>query len=190
MYTREHPLIFRRHPGNPILTPWMWPYPVNAVFNPGATEFRGETLLLVRVEDLRGFSHLTVATSKDGKTNWRISPSPTLQPDPNLREQMCGLEDPRIVWLREEEKYAITYVCFSRRDPLISLMMSEDFCTFNRLGFLLPLEDKDASLFPRRVAGQFALIHRPVIRGEANIWICFSPDLKPCLVSARKSANL
>jgi len=66
--------VFRRYVGNPILTPSTWPYGVNAVFNPAAAEFRGETLLLVRVEDLRGFSHLTVAKSKDGKTNWRISP--------------------------------------------------------------------------------------------------------------------
>ena len=170
--------LFHRYPGNPILTPSLWPYPVNAVFNPGATEFQGETLLLVRVEDLRGFSHLTVAKSKDGKTNWRISPGPTLQPDDGFQEEQYGLEDPRIVYLSEEGKYAITYVSFSGESPLISLAMTEDFNSFDRVGPLLPPEDKDACLFPRRFKDRFVLIHRPIIRSEAHIWICFSPDLR------------
>ena len=176
--TRGPHSIFRRHSGNPILTPSLWPYPANAVFNPGATEFHDETLLLVRVEDLRGFSHLTVARSKNGKTNWRISPHPTLEPDVNFQELQWGLEDPRIVWLSEKGKYAVTYVCFSPGGPLVSLMMTEDFHTFHRMGPLLPPEDKDASLFPRRFKGRFALIHRPIIRGEAHMWMCFSPDLR------------
>ena len=170
--------LFRRYVGNPILTPSIWPYAANAVFNPAATEFQGETLLLVRVEDLRGFSHFTMALSKDGKTNWRVSSSPTVEPEVNLREERWGLEDPRIVWLEEKQKYAITYVSFSRGGPLVSLMMTEDFKTFKRTGPLLPPEDKDASLFPRRIKGRFALIHRPIIRGEAHIWISFSPDLR------------
>jgi len=58
--------LFTRYEGNPILTPEQWPYPANSVFNPGAAEFDGETLLLVRVEDLRGLSHLCVARSANG----------------------------------------------------------------------------------------------------------------------------
>jgi len=170
--------VFRRYGGNPILTPSTWPYQVNAVFNPAAAEFQGETLLLVRVEDLRGFSHLTVAKSKDGKTNWRISPHPSLEKEMKIGEEPYGIEDARIVWLEEEKKHAITYVCFSRGGPLVSLAMTEDFQTFDRRGPLLPPEDKDASLFPRRFRGRFALIHRPIIRGEGHIWICFSPDLE------------
>lgn len=170
--------LFRRYPGNPILTRSLWSYPVNTVFNPGATEFQGETVLLVRAEDMRGFSHLTLAKSKDGKTNWRISSRPTLKPDSSLGEEQYGLEDPRIVWLKEKETYAITYVSFSSGAPLVSLMTTEDFETFHRMGPLLPPADKDASLFPHRFKGRFALIHRPIIRGEAHIWICFSPDLK------------
>lgn len=124
--------VFRRYGGNPILTPSTWPYQVNAVFNPAAAEFQGETLLLVRVEDLRGFSHLTVAKSKDGKTNWRISPHPSLEKEMKIGEEPYGIEDARIVWLEEEKKHAITYVCFSRGGPLVSLAMTEDFQTFDR----------------------------------------------------------
>lgn len=171
-------MVFRRYEGNPILTPRGWPYPANAVFNPGAVEFGGETLLLVRVEDFRGFSHLTLARSRDGRTGWRVDPGPTLLPDPGYQEERWGLEDPRIVRLEGTGEYAITYVSFSPGGPVVSLITTPDFRRFTRHGALMPPEDKDASLFPRTFRGKYALIHRPIIRGEAHIWISFSPDLR------------
>jgi predicted GH43/DUF377 family glycosyl hydrolase len=63
MSTRE---LFERHHTNPILTAAHWPSPVNAVFNPAAAPANGETVLLARVEDRRGISHLTVARSANG----------------------------------------------------------------------------------------------------------------------------
>jgi predicted GH43/DUF377 family glycosyl hydrolase len=135
-------------------------------------------LLLIRVEDMRGFSHLTVARSADGFTNWEIDPTPTLEADQSSREERWGLEDPRIVWLEEQKQFAVTYVSFSEGGPVVSLAITKNFKTFARLGSLLPPEDKDACLFSRRFNGRFALIHRPVVRGEAHMWISFSPDLK------------
>ena len=64
--------LFRRHADNPILTARDWPYPVHTVFNAGACQVGEETILLVRVEDRRGHSHLTVARSNDGVSNWQI----------------------------------------------------------------------------------------------------------------------
>ncbi len=170
--------LFKRYEGNPILGPWDWPYPINSVFNPAATMVDDEVLLLCRVEELRGFSHLTVARSKDGYTNWKIDENPTMTPDSGTHEEQWGLEDPRIVWLEEQKQYAITYVSFSPGGPIVSLAITKNFKTFARLGGLLPPEDKDACLFPRRFNGRFALIHRPIVRGEAHIWISLSPDLK------------
>lgn len=170
--------LFTRFDGNPILTPEKWPYPVNAVMNPAAITLNGETLLLVRVEDMRGFSHLTVARSADGFTNWQIDSSPTMLADQNSREERWGLEDPRIIWLEEQKQFAITYTSFSEGGPTVSLAITKNFRTFARLGALLPPEDKDACLFPRRFKGRFALIHRPIVRGQAHMWISFSPDLK------------
>jgi beta-1,4-mannooligosaccharide/beta-1,4-mannosyl-N-acetylglucosamine phosphorylase len=170
--------LFKRYEGNPILTPEIWPYPANAVFNPAAAKLDSETLLLVRVEDMRGFSHLTVARSADGFTNWQIDRAPTLEADQVSREEKWGLEDPRIVWLEEQQQYAITYTSFSEGGPVVSLAITKNFKNFARLGALLPPEDKDACLFPRRFRGRFALIHRPIVRGEAHMWLSFSPDLK------------
>jgi beta-1,4-mannooligosaccharide/beta-1,4-mannosyl-N-acetylglucosamine phosphorylase len=170
--------LFKRYEGNPILTPDKWPYPANAVMNPAAIKLNSETLLLVRVEDMRGFSHLTVARSPDGFTNWEIDSKPTMEADQNSREERWGLEDPRVVWLEEQKQFGITYTSFSEGGPVVSLAITKNFRTFARLGALLPPEDKDACLFPRRFKGRFALIHRPIVRGQAHMWLCFSPDLK------------
>jgi len=121
---------------------------------------------------------LTVARSTDGFTNWQIDSTPTLEADQNSREERWGLEDPRIIWLEEQKQFAITYVSFSEGGPVVSLAITKNFRTFARLGALLPPEDKDACLFPRRFRGRFALIHRPIVRGQAHIWLSFSPDLK------------
>ena len=64
--------VFTRHPLNPIITADQLPYRANSVFNPGVGQVNGETLLLIRVEDLRGISHLLPARSTDGVTNWRF----------------------------------------------------------------------------------------------------------------------
>ena len=169
--------LFRRYTGNPILTAANWPYPAHSVFNPGAALMNGETILLVRVEDFRGFSHLTLARSKDGITNWNIEESPTLEYYEGHPEERWGLEDPRIVWLEDFNKYAIAYVSYSSVGPKVSLALTKDFKKIQKIGALLPPEDKDASLFPRKFEGRYVLIHRPIVSGEAHVWISFSPDL-------------
>jgi len=58
----QHAQLLRRHPANPLLSAKDWPYSINSVFNPGATRLPdGTTLLLCRVEDRRGLSHLCAA---------------------------------------------------------------------------------------------------------------------------------
>ncbi len=68
-------ILFKRYEGNPVLMPSMWPYRVNAVFNAAATLFEDKVLLLIRVEDMRGFSHLCKATSVDGFTDLEDRPA-------------------------------------------------------------------------------------------------------------------
>lgn len=173
--------LFRRHPDNPILTAADWPYFVNTVFNPAATKLAsGETLLLARVEDCSGLSHLCAARSHNGVTGWQVDEKPTLPADPdNHPEELWGLEDPRIVWVPELSKYAVTYTAYSQRGPGVSLALTKDFKDFERLGMLFPPEDKDAALLPERVGGRWVMIRRPVpSRGRAHIWMSFSPDLR------------
>jgi predicted GH43/DUF377 family glycosyl hydrolase len=173
--------LFNRHPDNPILSVKDWPYAANSVFNAAAAMVDGKTLLLVRVEDFRGISHLTVARSEDGVHDWNINPEPTLRPDPERHpEEVWGIEDPRVTWLEELRQWAVTYTAFSRGGPLVSLATTTDFQKFTRLGPVMPPEDKDAALFPVRFNGRWAMLHRPVAMPniESHIWISFSPDLK------------
>lgn len=170
--------LFVRYNYNPILTARDWPYPVNTVFNPAATIYEGKTLLLARVEDRRGFSHLTKAVSEDGIDNWVIDRHPTLCPDPdNHPEEKWGIEDPRITYIDELGKYAVVYTAYSESGPTVSLALTRDFVTFERMGPIMPPEDKDAALFPRRFGGKWLLIHRPTEHG-AHIWISSSENLK------------
>ena len=75
--------LFTRYSGNPILTHSNWPYPINSDFNAGVARLAdGETLLLCRVEDRRGLSHLCAARSANGINNWIIDSQPTLLADP------------------------------------------------------------------------------------------------------------
>ena len=172
--------LFERSPRNPILTVEDLPYSANAIFNPGAAQVGAETLLLVRVEDLRGISHLHVARSVDGVTDWRFDPAPLLVPEPDrYPEEIWGCEDPRLTWLPERDEWAISYTAYSRRGPLVSLATTTDFRSVQRLGPVMPPEDKDAALFSRRLAGRWAMIHRPTpLRGGAHMWVSYSPDLR------------
>ncbi|NOS85011.1 MAG: glycosidase [Ignavibacteria bacterium] len=189
--------LFKRYKNNPVLTPSMWPYKVNSVFNAGATIFEDKVLLLVRIEDMRGFSHLCRAESKDGYTNWKIDEIPTLEPKPDdFPEEIYGIEDPRIVKLEDEGKYAVVYTSFSESGPLVSLATTEDFRSFRRFGVVMTPDDKDASLFPRKFNGRYILLHRPSPRSHllgAHIWMSYSPDLKhwgdsAILLPARKGS--
>ncbi len=173
--------LFKRHPHNPLLTVSDWPYPCNSVFNAGATKFEDDYLLLVRVEDHCGFSHLTVARSHDGITDWKIDTKPTMPPEPEEHpEEIWGIEDPRITRIEGSDFWAIAYTAFSRGGPLVSLATTRNFKTFERLGPVMPPDDKDAALFPVRFDGRWAMLHRPVGTGwmGAHIWISFSPDLR------------
>jgi predicted GH43/DUF377 family glycosyl hydrolase len=172
--------LFTRHPGNPILSRKQWPYPVNSVFNAGAVRLSdGDTLLLCRVEDRRGLSHLTVARSANGIDGWRIDATPTLPASPaDHPEEIWGIEDPRITWVPELDQYAIAYTSFARGGPGVSLALTRDFRSFERFGVIMPPEDKDAALLPRKVGGYWALIHRPMTTLGAHMWISYSPDLR------------
>jgi len=176
----EEPLPFTRHPGNPILSVKDWPYPANTVFNPGAARLAdGTTLLLCRVEDHRGHSHLCAARSANGVDGWVIDPQPTMLPDHRDHpEELWGIEDPRITFVPELGRYAVVYTSYSEGGPGVSLALTSDFREFERLGVIMPPADKDAALFPHRIGGCWAMLHRPEGHVGAHIWISYSPDLR------------
>lgn len=172
--------LFRRHPGNPILSAEDWPYPVNSVFNPGAATDDTETVLLARVEDLRGISHLTAARSANGVDGWVIDAEPLLAPEFEVESEQWGFEDPRVVWVGELERWVITCTAYGPAGPAVYLATTADFTSVERQGIVRQAEDKNAALLPYRIDGRWILLHRPKTefggaRGE--ILLSRSPDL-------------
>jgi predicted GH43/DUF377 family glycosyl hydrolase len=93
-------------------------------------------------------------------------------------EEIWGIEDPRITYVPELKQYAIAYTSYARGGPGVSLALTQDFKSFERYGVIMPPEDKDAALLPRRIGGVWAMIHRPVTTLGAHMWISYSPDLR------------
>jgi predicted GH43/DUF377 family glycosyl hydrolase len=191
----KHTELFHRNKLNPILTADNWPYPVNSVFNAGATLLKdGTTLLLCRVEDRSGISHFCAARSSNGIDGWKIDSKPTLLSNPdNFPEELWGIEDPRITFVKELKKYVIVFTAFTRDGPGVALALTKDFKKFERYGVIMPPEDKDAALLPYRINGNWSMIHRPVSAARAHMWISYSPDLKNwgkhiLMMDARKGA--
>jgi predicted GH43/DUF377 family glycosyl hydrolase len=173
--------LFARSPANPILTAADWPYPVNAVFNPAAALVDGQTVLLARVEDLTGVSHLTVARSANGIDGWSIDAEPLLAPETGVESELWGFEDARVVLVPELDRWVITCTSYGPAGPAVYLATTADFRNVERHGIVQPPEDKNAALLPERVRGEWILFHRPMTafagsRGE--ILLSRSPDLR------------
>jgi predicted GH43/DUF377 family glycosyl hydrolase len=173
-------LLFTRHPANPVLSAAQWPYLVNTVFNPAATLVGDETVLLCRVEDRRGLSHLTVARSADGVGGWRVDPKPLLAGDESDPVSSWGVEDPRVTWSEDLQAWLIAYTAYGPGGPCVALATTRDFVDVEELGVTMPPEDKNASLLPGRIDDQFVLFHRPASHrtGRADIWLSRSSDLR------------
>jgi predicted GH43/DUF377 family glycosyl hydrolase len=153
--------LFSRHPANPILTAADWPIPVNVVFNPAAVTLGGETVLLARVETRSGISNLTVARSANGVDGWRVEVDPLLAPIPRQTDEQWGFEDARAVWVEELGKHVISCTSYGPAGPAVFLATTVEFRTVERIGIVVPPEDKNAALLPERVRGEWILFHRP-----------------------------
>jgi predicted GH43/DUF377 family glycosyl hydrolase len=172
--------LFDRSPYNPLLCADDWPYPAGAVFNPAVAQVGKETVLVCRVEDRRGISHLTVARSSDGEVGWRVRDRPLVGPHALGSASSWGLEDPRATFVPELTAWALTFTSYGPDGPGVALALTRDFETVEHVGVVVPPEDKDASLLPERIGGKFVLLHRPMSQrsGRFAVWASTSADLR------------
>lgn len=126
-------------------------------FNPGAINVGDTIHLLYRAVDGSKVSRLGYARASNG-AEISIRPSePVLEPSANWEE--FGCEDPRITSL--EGTFYVTYTAFSKRGPRIALASTKDFSHFEKHGVVGPdVNDKDCVLFPERINGRVAMLHR------------------------------
>jgi predicted GH43/DUF377 family glycosyl hydrolase len=121
-------------------------------------------------------SHLRVARlAADGRTVREITGA-AVRPAGEVEE--FGVEDPRVTPL--DGRFWVTYVAVSRHGPATALASTADFQTFARHGVSFPPENKDVVLFPGKVGGGYACLHRPVCGTpftRPEMWAARSPDL-------------
>ena len=120
-------------------------------------------------------SYLRVIRCGDGRSVTEVTPHVFL---PKTALEEFGVEDPRIT--RIGGRYYFTYVSVSRHGPATALASTTDFRTFQRHGVIFCPENKDVVLFPEKINGLYAALHRPVcgsLFSRPEIWIAKSPDL-------------
>lgn len=125
---------------------------------------------------LTNFSHLRLATSRDGKTIDSVSPGAAMTPQADY--EIFGIEDPRITKIGD--LYYITYVAVSPQGVSTALATTTDFQSFNRLGIIFPPDNKDVVLYPEPFDDRYIALHRPSSSDFCSVpemWIARSPDL-------------
>ncbi|MBA3558520.1 MAG: glycosidase [Gemmatimonadaceae bacterium] len=123
---------------------------------------------------LTSISHLRVARSTDG-IHFEVEPAPALSPATEY--ESFGVEDARITLL--DGTYWINYTAVSQHGISTALASTTDFRTFERHGIIFPPPNRDVTIFPEKIGGRYAALHRPMPEGlgEPTIWFATSPDM-------------
>jgi beta-1,4-mannooligosaccharide/beta-1,4-mannosyl-N-acetylglucosamine phosphorylase len=168
--------LFTRCKHNPLITTDSLHYLANTVFNAGAADLGNQILLLLRVESCSGRSHLTLALSENGVSNWHVEDWALLHPGNGHEHETFGVEDARITWMDHLRCYIITYTAYSEHGPTVGIAKTLDFRKAERVSIAFPPDNKDAVIFPRKIKDNYVMLHRPSV-GGGSIWIGYSPDL-------------
>lgn len=179
-----------RLPHNPIISPRSHnAWESFATFNPAAIYLDGRVHLLYRAMGDIGISVLGYASSADGihfdersdepvyvpRESFEMTPAPSPEhadPNPYARRYMSGggyggCEDPRLT--RIDDTLYMTYVAFNGFDPprvALTSISVDDFLarrwTWRRPVLISRpgIVDKNAVVFPERIAGEYVFFHR------------------------------
>jgi len=186
--------------------PLLGPNPSNewesvAVFNPAAVFWKGQIHILYRaVGDYENYvSVLGHAIFSTDLELVHRDEEPCFIP---AGEEERSVEDPRITVL--EGQLHMTYVITStpcppkevrrrlgllapRRDlPRTAMAVGTEVCSLQRMGIITPpnVDDRDTVLFPEKINGKYALLHRPrswvgpnFRTHRPSIWFAYLNDL-------------
>jgi predicted GH43/DUF377 family glycosyl hydrolase len=110
-------------------------------------------------------SSLVLALSSDGERIDEIGDCPAIARVAPYEE--WGVEDPRITYIADEGRYAITYTGYSREGPRVCLITTDDLLAperYRRHGPRIAGDNKNCVVFPERVGGKYVILHRPMPR--------------------------
>ncbi len=175
--------VFKRYEGNPIVTPKDCPV-ANSIFNSAVVRFNDGYAGVFRIDPHSLYSQLHVGFSKDG-IKWEINPEKIRfeipdpdMPDVNFIDNSCY--DPRVIPL--EGKYYITWCHYpgTKAGPAMGLARTDDFKRFELIEPIILPYNRNAVLFPRKINGKYAILHRPSDTGHTpygDIYYAESEDL-------------
>jgi predicted GH43/DUF377 family glycosyl hydrolase len=172
--------VIKRYKNNPILTKNDVPYPVSTVHNAGITKFKDKYIMLFRSHLNTGRSIIGIAESNNGY-DFSVRPKPFIIPeiDSLFQEyEEFGVEDPRITYIEDEERYLITYSAYSKHGVRIALVQTKDFESYERIALITEPDLRNIVIFPEKIKGKYVRLDRP--HTEINpwsIWISYSKDL-------------
>ncbi len=178
---------FERYEKNPILEPVAerrWES--RAVFNPAAIYEDGKVHILYRAMGEDNMSTVGYAVSSDGVTIDERLPYPIYTPrepfETKIKDGNYGCEDPRIV--RIDDRMYMCYTAFDggANPPRVALtsIKVDDFLNrrweWEKPILISPpsIDDKDASLLPKKINGKYVFFHRI----NDDIWVDYVDDLK------------
>lgn len=167
---------------NPVLLPDLTSdWECFNVFNPSVIYHNGLFHMHYRAQGLDWVSRIGYAVSDDG-IHWNRMRQPVLQPMDGSDSR--GVEDPRVTEI--DGVFYMAYTAYGREFQgegppthlgggiLPMIARSENLITWQRLGPIVRGEDnKDHVLFPRKIGGCFAALHRRL----PNVWLAYSDDL-------------
>ncbi|MBN1644151.1 MAG: hypothetical protein JW856_04970 [Dehalococcoidales bacterium] len=187
MEARIKQVRLQRFSGNPVIKPnpglaWQ----AKAVFNPAALYEYGRVQLAYRAMSGDNTSVIGFASSGDGFNFEEQLPEPMYAPRADFEAKLVpggnsGCEDPRLT-LIDDEIYMLYTAFNGRSEPHVALshIKMDDFLmrcwNWSQPILISPpnVPDKDAAIFPKKIKGKYAILHRLGV----SIWLDFVDDLK------------
>lgn len=178
----------KRYAKNPILEPIVeHPWEAIIVFNTAAILLDDKIHLIYRARGCRGgISRFGYASTKDGFTIDERLDKPIYTTSSDTDVDCFGVEDPRIVQI--DDMLYMTYSAYGYVPGMystqkwvqiaITSISASDFLN-KKWNWSTPIypfpftDNKDAALFPQKINGRYALMHRI----PQHIWVGFSDDL-------------
>ena len=170
--TNKHTPIFWRYDLNPETNPFLMErIGVNAAFNSGAMEWKGNVVLVVRVEGVDRKSFFAIAESKNGVDNFRFWDHPITMPE--TEDPDTNVYDMRLT--RHEDGWIYGLFCTERRDKnapdfdqsaasaQCGIARTKDLIKWERLPDLITNggQQRNVVLHPEFINGKYALYTRP-----------------------------
>jgi beta-1,4-mannooligosaccharide/beta-1,4-mannosyl-N-acetylglucosamine phosphorylase len=184
----RHIESMKRYLRNPVITrrdiPSLKPHlvDVSSVFNPAATRWDDQTVLLLRVQNRGRETFLLPAFSRNGVDFTIAGEAVLFRGIEKLDSRVFHVYDPRIT--RIGDLYYITLAIDTDAGCRIGLARTIDFRQYDFLGVLMPENARNAVLFPEKINGLYAMLYRPNrspmdggVAGGSEVELVMSPDL-------------